>query len=314
MTPLRIAVVGIGYMGRRHARKIAALRDADASVTLSGVCDLDLERAGRIAEEVGAGVTDDLAALLAGADAAIIAVPTLAHFRVARAALDAGVDVLIEKPIAAGLEEAEELMALAERGGRVLQVGHQEWFNPAICSVRERIRSPRFVEGHRLGPFRDRATDVDVVRDLMIHDLDILQQLLGEEPVRVEALGVAVLTDKVDVANVRLGFPGGCVANLTASRVSAAPVRKLRIFQRDGYFAVDFLSQSASVFRRQGGRKSDGGDLEMEELKTEFDDTLAAQLRAFVAAVKTRQAPARAALGALRTALRVVEAMKSPDR
>jgi predicted dehydrogenase len=197
-------------------------------------------------------------------------------------------------------------------------VGHLEWFNTAMEVIRARIRRPRFAEVHRIGPFPDRCTDVDVVRDLMIHDLDILQQLLGEEPERVEAIGVSVMTDTVDIANARLVFPGGCIANLTASRVSTVPVRRLRLFERDACFDVDFLARSAAVARRPdpGGvppLASDPLDVEVEELKTEAEDTLLAQLRAFVTAVEKRRLPEPSAVGALRTALRVVAAMPSID-
>jgi predicted dehydrogenase len=200
----------------------------------------------------------------------------------------------------------------------VLQVGHQEWYNPALRVIRERVRSPRFVEGHRLGPFTERATDVDVVRDLMIHDLDIIQQLLGEEPERVEAVGVSVMTDTVDIANARLAFPGGCIANLTASRVSTVPVRRLRLFERSACFDVDFLARSAAIARRPdhpSGKPgaSDELEVEVEELKTEAEDTLLAQLRAFVAGVGERRPPEPGSVGALRTALRVVAAMPSID-
>jgi predicted dehydrogenase len=174
----------------------------------------------------------------------------------------------------------------------------------------------RFVEAHRLGPFAGRATDVDVVRDLMIHDLDIVQRLVGEEPERVEAIGVPVLSENVDIANARVTFPGGCVANLTASRVSVQPLRRLRFFQPDGYFSVDFLAQTAAVFRRVAGAEGEAPRIEMEELKIDRGDALASQLRAFFQAVRTRETPpgsGEQALAALRTALRVVAAMPPPD-
>jgi predicted dehydrogenase len=237
-------------------------------------------------------------------------VPTLAHFGVARSVLDAGLHLLIEKPIAATLEEAVLLVQLAERRGRVLQVGHQEWFNAAMRVVRERIDRPRFAEIHRLGPFPERGSDVDVVRDLMIHDIEILQQLLGAEPERVDAV----------VANARLGFPGQCIANLTASRVSATPLRKLRLFQRDAYFSIDFLERRATLFRRL---PSEGASprIEVEELKTDPEDALLAQLQVFVAAARGEPAAPGAqrgvsgevAVAALRTALRVIDAMPAVD-
>lgn len=307
--PLRVLVVGAGHMGRLHALKVAHALPAD--VSLSGVADRHLDRAEALAREHG-GVpaASDPRALAAAADAAIVAVPTVAHAAVAGVLLDAGLDVLVEKPIAATLAEAEEMIARARRAGRVLQVGHLEWHNPALGTLRGRIRRPRFVEGHRLGPFPARGTDVDVVRDLMIHDLDVLQRLLGEEPAALEAIGVPVLSAQADLANARLRFPGGCVANLTASRVSPTPLRKLRIFQADGYLSVDFLAGTALSARRVGGPGA--ARVEVEPLPVEPGDALTAQLRALVAAVRTRRdetASAEAGTRALRTALRVVASM-----
>ena len=312
MNPVRIAVVGAGYMGRRHAQKVAALARSNPRVSLAGVADVDSRRARHLAAALGARGASDARELFPHADAVIVSVPTVAHYAVVSAALEAGLDVLVEKPVAASLEEGEELLALARRGGRVLQVGHVEWFNAAMPIIRQHLRAPRFVEAHRLGPFADRSADVDVVRDLMIHDLDILQKLLGEEPARIEAIGVPVISDKIDIANARLEFRCGCVANFTASRVSTAPMRKLRFFQRDAFFVIDFLDQSAEIFRREAGVRSESPRVEMEELKVDPEDALLAQLRSFVDAVTTRRltvASATDALGALRTALRVVEAM-----
>jgi predicted dehydrogenase len=308
--PLRIAVVGAGHMGRSHARKVALLA-AQGRVTLCAVVDRNLERAGKLAAELGTSATADAAAAFAAADAAIVAVPASAHAALASAALEAGLDVLVEKPIAATLAEGEALVALAARRGRVLQVGHLEWWNPVLRGLRSRIAAPRFVEAQRMGPFPERGTDVDVVRDLMIHDLDIVQQLVGEEPERIDSIGVPVLSDAIDIANARLGFASGCVANLTASRVSAAPVRKLRIFQADGYLSLDLLAAQAVVSRR--GRRADGTPaLESERLDFEPADALLAQLVAFAEAARTRDTPAvsgRDGVAALRSALRVVEAM-----
>jgi predicted dehydrogenase len=320
--PLRIAVIGVGYMGRRHAEKVAALARSGRGVKLVGVVDVDADCAQEVASALDTRAARSADELFAEADAAVVAVSTVAHFEVARAALAAGLDVLVEKPIAATLEDAEALVALAQRGGRVLQVGHQEWFNAAMRVVRERIEVPRFAEIHRLGVFSDRGTDVDVVRDLMIHDLEILQQLIGEEPERVEAVGIPVLTDHVDIANARLVFGNRCVANLTASRVSMTPMRKFRIFQRDAYFSIDFLEQKAALFRRYPPVDGGAPRIEMEELKTDPEDSLRSQMEAFTAAVRRRagegdDAPGAVgvsgaeAAAALRTALRVIDAMPS---
>lgn len=315
MSALRIAVIGVGHMGRLHAAKVAALRDSEGSVTLSGVADIDPVRARDAGAEFGAPAVTDPRALLGAADAAVIAVPTLAHFPVVDAALGAGLDVLVEKPIAATLAEAEALIAHAAQRGRVLQVGHLEWFNAALLALRERVRRPRFVEVHRMGPYPGRATDVDIVRDLMIHDIDIVQRLIGEVPESLEAIGVPVLSNEVDIANARLRFPGGCVANFTASRVSPTPLRKVRFFQADGYFSIDFLAQSAVILRREA-RAEGPPRIEIEPMRFDPADALDAQLRDFLEAVRTRRANgegARAALRALETALRVVEALPPLD-
>jgi len=312
---VRVAVIGTGHMGRHHAVKVAELCD-DGGAAFAGIADIDPDRRRQVAAETGARAAASGRELFGAADAAIVAVPTIAHFEVVRAALEAGLDVLVEKPIAASARQAEELLALARRGGCILQVGSQEWFNPALRAIRAKIQRPRFVEGHRVGPFSERGADVDVVRDLMIHDLDILLKLLGEEPQHIAAVGVPVVTDKVDIANARIAFPDGCVANLTASRVSVKPVRKIRFFQRDGYFSIDFLAQSAAIFRRVESKRGDPPRVEKETLSVDREDPLRNQLRAFVRAVETRDMSASTgdeALVALRTALRVVDAMPSVE-
>ncbi len=323
MNPLQIGVIGAGHMGRLHAEKVAALRDEGAGIEVAGIVDIIPSRAEELASKVGSTAHTDMRALWAGddpftsassppVDAVIVAVPTESHYAVVSEALQAGLDVLVEKPIAATLREAERLLALADAGDRILQVGHLEWFNSALESIRDRIREPRFVEAHRMGPFSDRATDIDIVRDLMIHDLDILQQILGEQPDRIEAVGIPVLTKNVDIANARIVFPSGCVANLTASRVSNTPQRKLRFFQRDGCVAIDFLSQSATVFRRHQAA-GEPPQILMEEIEVDRTDALLSQLRAFIRAVRTRERPKVDGVGgldALRTAVRVVDAMQ----
>jgi predicted dehydrogenase len=310
--PLRIAVVGSGYMGRLHLRKVTELAESEPGVALACLVEPDPERRKQAAEAHGVPAFEDHGELAGFADAAIVAAPTVSHRSIAEDLLRAGLDVLVEKPLAADLEEAEALLDLAHRSGRVLQVGHLERFNPALQAVMAHTQRPLFVEAHRLGPFPDRSTDVDVVRDLMIHDLDLIQRLVGEEPERVEAVGVPVLTDKVDIANARITFATGCVANVTASRVSPTPMRKLRFFQHDGYFSIDLLEHSVAIFRRIPTKGEPR--IEMEKLEFDPEDALMAQLRAFVGSVRDRDHPvvsARDALSALRTALRVIEAM--PD-
>jgi predicted dehydrogenase len=311
---MRIGVLGAGHMGRRHAQKIVELAESDPGISLRAVIDIDGRRASRLGRELGARTAFSLTELRGQLDAVIVAVPTVSHFEVVRQALAFGLDVLVEKPVAATLDEGEEILALARRARQVLHVGHVEWFNPAMPILRRYVGTPRYVEAHRLGPFPSRSLDVDVVRDLMIHDLDILQRLLGEEPDEIEAVGVRVLSDQVDVANARVRFPSGCVGNFTASRVAASPVRRLRLFHDDGFLSIDFLARSAWLARRAEPGEDGAESVFTEELKVDPEDALLSQLRSFVDAVRLRKVDcpsAGEALGALRTALRVVDAMPS---
>ena len=314
--PIRIAVVGAGHMGSLHAKKVVEAARAGETVVLAGIVDVHPERAQRLAAELGAAPLAADREVSDRADAVIVAVPTVAHAAVVEPLLGAGLDVLLEKPIAASIGEAQALIDAAKRHGRVLQVGHLERFNPAVRSVRDRIARPRFIEAHRLGPFPGRATDVDVVRDLMIHDLDLLQHLVGEEPERIDAIGIPVLSQEIDIANARLVHPGGCVANLTASRVSVEPLRRLRVFQPSGYLSIDLLAKSAVFFHRREG-DDEAPRIEMEKLEIAQEDALLAQLRSFLGAVRARGEPEVSGVDAmrtLRTALRVVDAMPPLER
>lgn len=309
---VRLAIVGVGHMGRLHAQKACALADAE----LVAVVDLDLERAAEVAREVGARPARELSEVASEVDAAVVAVPTVAHAAVVAEALRCELDVLVEKPIAATLEEAEKLLAQAREHGRVVQVGHLEWFNDAMQTAAARIDRPVFVESHRLGPFPNRATDVDVVRDLMIHDLDLIQRVVGAEPERIEAIGVPVITERVDIANARLTFASGCVANVTASRVSPQPMRRLRFFQANGYLSVDLLEHEVTLATRGAADESGQRPVHLERLSIDRSDALEVQLRSFCEGVRTREIAAGAAdqgLAALRTALRVIEAMPPLD-
>jgi len=313
---VRIGVVGAGHMGRLHAHKLAGLRAAGLGIELQGIVDVHPERAQSLAAETGSRASSGLRKLYQEVDAVIVAAPTIHHFELVQAALEAGLDVLVEKPIVATLPDAQTLLDMAKSGGRILQVGHVERYNSALRRVESLIKKPRFIEAHRIGPFPARATDVDVVRDLMIHDLGIIQDLLGEEPVRLEAIGIPVLSREVDIANARLHFPGGCVANLTASRVSTTAMRRLRLFQRDGYFSIDFLAQSVAVFRRIDDPGAPSPRIEMEQIEIDREDALENEQRAFIDSVRTRRPPlvsGEDAVRALRTAVRVVEAMPPLD-
>ncbi len=281
----KFAVVGVGHLGRFHAEKYALLAGAD----LVAVADVDAGRARETAEKHGCEALTDHRAIIGKADAASVAVPTLAHFAVVRDLLEAGIDVLVEKPIAANLNEADTLIKLAAERKAILQVGHVERFNQALLALGSRIQNPRFIESHRLGAFSGRATDVDVVLDLMVHDLDIISTIVRSDVASVEAVGVPVLTDNVDIANARVRYKNGCLANITASRVSVSPVRKIRIFQPDTYISIDFQQSKINLLRidRTGASPENSG----EEIAIAKGDPLEAEIRAFVHCVETRERP-----------------------
>jgi predicted dehydrogenase len=283
---VKVGVVGVGALGQHHARVYADLPGA----TLAGIYDINLDRAAEVAARHGVPACAHLRELIERADAISVAVPTIDHHRVARALLEAGKDILLEKPMAARLEEARDLIRLAEERAAVLQVGHIERFNPAVDTLRNAGLQPRFIEVHRLSPFSPRSLDVDVVLDLMIHDLDIVLCLDGSEPVQVDAVGVPVLTSKVDIANARLRFASGLIANLTASRVSAEKVRKFRVFSPKTYVSVDFAARSAQVHRLIQGPA--GPEIASERTAAPGEEPLRRQLAAFVAAVRDRAIPA----------------------
>jgi predicted dehydrogenase len=246
MTNLRVAVVGVGHLGSAHARVYAGL----PGVAVAAVVDPVRERAEAAARATGAEIVADVRDLAGRVDAASVVVPTVEHEAVARELLGRGIPCLVEKPLAKTVEEADRLVALARRSGVLLQVGHIERFNPAVAAVQNKIGPPRFVECHRLSPFKFRSTDVDVVMDLMIHDIDILLHLVQSPVIRVEAVGVPVLTDREDIANARIVFESGCVANVTASRVSDKAMRKIRIFAPDVYASLDTMTGRAAIYRK----------------------------------------------------------------
>jgi predicted dehydrogenase len=286
MTTLRAGVVGVGHLGQHHARLYAALPDS----TLIGVTDQDRGRARLIAEQHGAQMFEELSDLLKAVDVVSIAVPTSAHYGVARVCLEAGKHVLVEKPIAVKPAEARELVKLAEAKGCRLQVGHSERFNPIMQAMRPHIRRPAFIEGHRIGPFSERGTDVDVVLDLMIHDLDLVLSLNPGPVEEVRAAGVPVLSSTIDIANARIQFQSGCVANLTASRVSLTKMRRLRVFQRDSYVSIDFQSRQGIVGRRSGEPGQKPG-FAIEECKGSDDEPLKLQLESFLRSIRTGSRP-----------------------
>jgi len=286
MSTVRAAVVGVGYLGRFHAEKYRA----NLGTELVGVADVDAARAREVASALGVQAFTDHRQLLGRVDCASVAVPTQFHHAVTRDLLEGGIDVLVEKPLTSTLEEAKQLVELAVKGGRVLQVGHLERFNPAFVALDGVVRQPRFIECHRLAPFTERGTDVDVVLDVMIHDIDLLLAMVPSPLRAVEAVGVPVLTQSVDIANARLRFANGCIANVTASRVSLKRERKFRIFQGDAYFSIDFDQRQVRVCRRESdadGRTS----LTVEQIAVEDGDALANEIAAFVQAVRARETP-----------------------
>jgi predicted dehydrogenase len=312
MTPIRTAVVGCGHFGRFHAEKYVALAGAE----LVAVVDRVAERAAGLAARCGALALDDVAALAGRVEAASVAVPTAEHFAVASRLLELGVHVLVEKPIAATLEQADALIALAAARGRVLQVGHLERFNAALVALAGVLRVPLFIESHRLAPFQPRGTDVDVVLDLMIHDIDLIQQLVDRPLIGVEAVGVPVLSARLDIANARLSFEGGCVANVTASRASLKSERRMRLFQKDAYLSIDFQAGAATIARKGAGEMFPGvPDIKLERRDFAASDSLKLEIEAFLAAIRGERKVAVSGEDgrrALDTALRITRALRQP--
>jgi len=285
--PVKIAVVGVGYLGRFHAEKLARLKQAE----LVGVVDADPAQAESVGKAVGCPSFSDHRELLGKVEAVSVVTPTVAHHAVAKDFLLAGADVMCEKPMTATLEEADELIALAQDKGRILQVGHLERFNPAVEGLFERAGKPMFLEVNRIAPFKARATDVDVTLDLMIHDLDIILALVGSEPVEIRAKGVPVLGPHADLVNARLEFADGCVANVTASRLALKDERKMRMFQPDAYFSLDFRKRKLLVVSGVEYRPGKLPKVKAERPRFPKSDPLEKELSAFLDSVRTRQTP-----------------------
>jgi predicted dehydrogenase len=283
---LRVAAIGVGYLGRHHARILSHL----PGVELVAVVDTNAARAAEIAAVCGTAPLEDSQELLGRVDAVTIAVPTDRHHAIATAFLRAGVPVLVEKPMARSLAEADEMIAAAARSDVALAVGHTERFNPAVVAARPLLVDPRFIEVHRLGTFPERSLDIDVVFDLMIHDLDVVLSLVNAEVESLEAVGVPVLTGRVDIANARLHFANGCIANVTASRISRERVRKIRFFQPAAYISIDYAAQKIERWRlvRSGGGAA---SIEGGEVPVVNQEPLERELADFVDAVRLRRAP-----------------------
>jgi predicted dehydrogenase len=305
--PLRVAVVGVGHLGQHHARLLAGM----AGVQLIGVVDTNTSRAAEIGSKFSCEAFTTAADVLDRVDAVSVAVPTSAHVEVSRLFLERGIPVLVEKPIAPSLADADALLACAAASGAMLAVGHTERFNPAVVAALPLVSRPRFIEVHRLGTFPERSLDIDVIFDLMIHDLDMLLAAVGSEVESVEAVGVHVLTPRTDIANARLRFADGCIANITASRISRDRVRKARFFQHDSYVSIDYAAQEVEVYRLgfDGGRPAiEGGRLDITN-----EEPLLRELADFVKAVQAGTSPAvdgRAGRDALALASRIADAME----
>jgi len=303
---LRVGVVGVGYLGKFHARIYSGL----PSVELVGIVDADPEVAKKVAAEYSTRIFGRPEDLVGEVDAVSVVVPTIHHLAVARPFLDAGIHMLMEKPIAPSVEEGEKLVALAEKGGAIFQVGHLERYNAGFMELMRRVSEPRFIEATRIGGFTERATDVDVVTDLMIHDLDLVMAMV-KSPIRdLRATGLAVLTSHVDIANARLEFENGAVANVTASRISTKKQRRIRVFAQNSYHALDFADQQIDAVTAEPSPNGARPEIKVGKLEVTPTPPLDAELADFVSAVRNRRPPlvdGRTGLEALRVAFMVKE-------
>ena len=305
MKKIRAAVIGVGYLGRFHAQKYAQA----AGCELVAVVDSRQEARDKVAAELGIQAVADYHDLLGKVDAVSVVTPTPAHFPITRDFLTAGAHVLVEKPITETVAEASELISLADRHGRILQVGHLERFNATILAAEPHLRLPRFVECHRLAPYRERGTDVNVVLDLMIHDIDIVQTIVGAPITSIDAIGTPVFSEEIDIANARIHFANGCVANATASRVSVKTERKMRIFVDDAYLSLDLQQKILTLIRKRKASDPPGPiPAVIEEQNLDQGDALKAEIESFLECIRTGRPPVvsgEAGLMALETAMRI---------
>src|SRR5487761_589517 len=310
MRKIKAAVIGVGYLGRFHAQKYAQAAQCD----LVAVVDARQEAREAVAAEVGARPIADYRELIGGVDAVSVVTPTPAHFAIARDFLESGAHVLVEKPITETPREARELIELAARRGRILQVGHLERFNAAILAAEPYLKSPRFVECHRLAPYRERGTEVNVVLDLMIHDIDIVQTIVGAPVKTIDAVGTPVFSEDIDIANARITFANGCVVNATASRVSLKTERKMRIFEDDAYLSLDLQQKILTLIRKRGPSEPPGPlPVIIEEQSLDPGDALKAEIDSFLACIREGRPPVvtgEAGLMALETAMRISEQVR----
>ena len=304
---LRVGVVGVGHLGLRHAEIYAAM----PGVRLEVACDINGPRARAVAKRLGCRALTDARGLVGLVDAASLAVPTSLHARLGQSLLQRGIHLLVEKPIATNLADADALIRAARHAGCVLQIGQVERFNAAIHAARRHLTHPRFIEVHRLSPYPFRGTDVSVVLDVMIHDLDLLQLLVRAPARRIEAVGVSVLSPSEDIANARVTFAGGCIANLTASRISDEPIRRIRVFQEDSYLSIDYKAQTVELATKRGRR------IRRVNLPVSQRPPLQDELAAFIRSVRTKRPPlvtGQDGRAALALALRIEAAMRRGRR
>lgn len=300
----RIGVIGVGYLGSQHARILSSISECK----LTCVVDIDKERADRVAKEYKTTPIYNWKDAIPLIDLAVVATPTLTHFEISKGLMEKGKHVLVEKPITEKIEEAEELVDYAKRTGMLLQVGHVERFNPALREARKIIENPKFIEVHRLGTFSHRSIDIDVVLDLMIHDIDIVLDIVKSEPSEIKSVGAKVLTSKIDIANSRIEFDSGCVANLTSSRVYGRKVRKLRIFQPYKYISIDYKDQEVKVYSLKNF------SIKEETLQIEKEEPLRIELIKFLRSVNGKGGEGvtgEEGLKALKLAHKILEGMKS---
>lgn len=304
MDRIKVGVVGVGHLGKHHVRVYSELPEA----FLLGVYDIDLNKAKKIASEFNTTCFEDMDTLLNHTDAVSLVVPTSLHFSVGKKILEKGINLLIEKPITQTVKQAEKLVSLAKEKNLVLQVGHIERFNPAFKAIEKEVLEPKFIESHRLAPFVPRGTDVAVILDLMIHDIDLILSLVKDKIKKIEACGIPVITDSEDIANARIGFENGCVANITASRISKMPMRKFRIFQKNTYISLDLLEKRAEIFKLVDIEKTDQkklkkdsiiGEIPVDAKKTiiyekpqiEDKDMLCSEIKSFLYSVRNKTEP-----------------------
>ncbi len=315
MEKIRVAVVGVGHLGQHHARNYSEMKD---SVDLVGVVDVDRKAATRFADKFRTQALFDYKMLIGRVDAVSIVVPTTRHYQVAKEFIAAGVHVLIEKPITTTVAEARELIELAREKHVVLQVGHIERFNPAIVKLQEILTNPGFIESHRLGPYDPRVRDVGVVLDLMIHDIDIVLQVVRAPIVSIDAIGVPILSDREDIANARIKFANGCTANLTVSRVTPNKMRKIRIFQPNTYVSIDYQDQAMEIYQRETITEASEGEPKAQivrrRVKLKTEEPLRRELEHFVNCVREGIEPAvtgEHGQNALDVAIQIVEQIQS---